>query len=257
MTDAARQPSATWAARGANSATADLATLRAVPGLLVCADERQWWLSSGAELPSLGEDLRRTLLQIGGTELFQVQAGRTLVPWRGTVPVGSLPDGPWCALGEWLTVELPQPRWASAAVAPLELTLVPSPAMQAAEALLVKLAEWAAYVRPAPQVRLDRWEFAACGDGRVLVRGTPLPPLPGAQCCDRGGILTPAGWQWSPPIPAGMVRTLLGVKGRDVVLWLPETGWELIPEEAFVAARRANVRLTVGHFAADEDGAEP
>ena len=51
--------------------------------------------------------------------------------------------------------------------------------------LLTSLSLWTSYGVTAPQVRLDRWHFAVSAKEEVIVRGVPLPPLPGNPT--RGG----------------------------------------------------------------------
>ena len=108
------------------------------------------------------------------------------------------------------------------------MVLVRSSRPEKASVLLTSIDRWEAYAVQAPQVRLDRWQFAVAEDGRVLVRGGPLPPLPGGRWVDRKGIAVPAGWQWSPPVEASTVRTVFSLEPGDLALWQPDGTWQRI-----------------------------
>jgi hypothetical protein len=178
-----------------------------------------------------------------------------VAPVDRRVPVAGLPQVSWAPLDAWLAVELPPAAWTADWPAPLELRLVRSAVEREATLLVTDLATWAAYATRAPQVRLERWTFAACEDGRVLIRGTPLPPLAGCRCTEVAGVVVPAGWTWTPAVAAPVVRGLLGLSEEaptdmgtrtiDLALCLAEErAWEILPAEAFVRATRSAVRLT-------------
>jgi hypothetical protein len=161
------------------------------------------------------------------------------------VPLGRVPGGPWALLSEWLNVALPEARPTSGLPAvPIALSLVWAGGEREPEILETTLTQWAAYVVAAPQWRIDRWTFAATSEGHVLVRGTPLPPLPGTQWVLQEGIAAPAGMTWSPRVEAAVVRQALGLAEGEVALLRPEGTCDRITADHWVRASRSAVRAT-------------
>jgi hypothetical protein len=119
---------------------------------------------------------------------------------------------------------------------------------ETASVLLTSIDGWTAYAIQAPQVRLNRWQFAAAQDGRAIVRGDPLPPLPGERWVEREGIAVPAGWRWSPPVEAAIVRAVFGLEPGDLALWQTDGTWRRIRAADFAPASRAAVRATAEGF---------
>ena len=171
-----------------------------------------------------------------------------LQPVASRLPNNRLPGGPWVSLPEWLALELPPAGLAGRSEQRTPMVLVRSSRPEKASVLLTSIDRWEAYAVQAPQVRLDRWQFAVAEDGRVLVRGGPLPPLPGGRWVDRKGIAVPAGWQWSPPVEASIVRTVFGLEPGDLALWQPDGTWQRIRAADFTPASRAAVRATSEGF---------
>jgi len=88
-------------------------------------------------------------------------------------------------------------------------SLVRSTDERASELLLTEFAHWQQYAARASEIRLRAWEFAVSSAGRVLVRGVPLPPLPGRQFVVRGGVAVPAGTAFDK-LPEGWVCPVCG-----------------------------------------------
>jgi hypothetical protein len=109
------------------------------------------------------------------------------------------------------------------------------------ETALGVLAEYAA---AAPQWRLERWSFAATAAGSVLVRGLPLPPLPGTAWVDCGGIAVPAGCAWTPAVEPAVVRQLLHLAAGELGLLRPDGRFDRISAEDWVRAGRSAIRET-------------
>ena len=78
----------------------------------------------------------------------------------------------------------------------------------------------------------------------MIVRGTPLPPLPGERWVECEGIATPAGWRWSPAVEAAIVRAVFGLQPGDLALWQTDGTWQRVRAAEFTAASRAAVRAT-------------
>ena len=82
----------------------------------------------------------------------------------------------------------------------------------------------------------------------MIVRGEPLPPLPGQRWVDREGIAVPAGWRWSPPVEAAIVRAVFGLEPGDFALWQTDGTWQRIRAADFTPASRAAVRASAEGF---------
>jgi hypothetical protein len=216
--------------------------LRQVADVEVCDLPGQVWLRG----PALDEKLHRRLAALPGARRFYVVADGQLQPVASRLPQGRLPGGPWAPLRTWLALRLPPAGLAGWPADRAPMALVRSAHPEAASVLLTDIDRWAAYASEAPQVRLDCWRFAAADDGRVVVRGEPLPPLPGERWVDRDGIAVPAGWRWSPTVEATIVRAVFGLESGDLALWSIGGTWQRIRAADFAAASRAAVRAQGG-----------
>lgn len=235
-------PTSSWAARAPRQAAGEMAALRTLANLRGCETANELWVRG--ELFS--EELPQQIRLATGAELFSVTEIDELIPWGCRVPVGRLPDGMWMPLAELLTPNFPQAGFASRRHPTCGLRLMRSDQTQEADILEVDLATWARFVRSAPWVRLSRWEFAASASGRVLVRGLPLPALPGRRYWQAEGLLISVGYRWFPAVAANVVRRILRLSPEEWALWSAESArWERIPAEAFVPVRRENVHQTV------------
>jgi len=128
------------------------------------------------------------------------------------------------------------------------MTLVRSARAETASVLLTTIDHWQAYVAEAPQVRLDCWRFAVADDGRVVVRGKPLPPLAGERWVEYDGIAVQAGWHWSPPVEGAIVRCVFGLEPGELALWQTDETWERIRAADFLPASRAAARASAEGF---------
>jgi len=179
-----------------------------------------------------------------GATRFSVFPDRQLLAAGTHVPHGYLPTGPWHPLAEWLGITLEPAGLAGKAGEKASVRLVRSSSPREANVLLVPLAVWRDYGVSAPQVRLERWSFAVNDSGEVVIRGTPLPPLPGQPFVERDGVAVPAGWDWAPPVDAAVLREVLGLAAGDLALLRPDGAWDRVPADAFVRAVRSAIRLS-------------
>jgi hypothetical protein len=124
----------------------------------------------------------------------------------------------------------------------LTLRLVRTSIVHAPGALLTAASTWQQYGVQAPLVRLKQWQFAVARDGRVCVRGVPLPPIHGVQLVESHGVATAAGWTWSPAVDAAVVRTILQLPEGDFAILHADGAWERIGAGDFVAATRQAIR---------------
>lgn len=228
-----------------------LASLRLARGIEVAESEGQLWIrGTFADAP--------TLALIAG--LPATARYTWLIPHDRLQPAGSLlasdrfPESTWRPLQEWLATTAPVARYPTAQPRPLQLELRRTHEARPANAALAELDAFLIWARHAPAIRLSRLRFAASDRGRALVLGTPLPPMPLTACVESGGVVVPAGFTWHPQVSSAVVRRVMGAPEGAIVLW-DQTGTQLLPGELFVAATRANARLTMD--ACHKKGTEP
>jgi hypothetical protein len=229
---------------------ADLASvgrLRQIAGVEVCVQPDQVWLRG----PGLDEKLHRRLAAMPGARRFYVLPDGQLQPVASQLPANWLPRGPWMSLRQWLVLGIPTASLAGRLDGQVPMTLVPSAHAEAASVLLTNMDRWDRYATEAPQVRLDCWQFAVADDGRVIVRGEPLPPLPGQRWVEREGIAVPAGWQWLPPVEGAIVRAVFRLEPGDFALWQTDGTWQRIRAVDFMPASHSAVRASAEGFRHD------
>jgi len=233
-----------WAVRLPRGSTA-AAAVRLLPGVVACDAADGLWLRGDRSSPSTDLALRMT----PGAERFAVGDGGALtIPGR-RVPVGTLPTGDWRPAAERFRPTLPRAALAGRLTGAVQLRLARSDRPRPANVLVLPLAAWAAWAVGAPQVRLRPLSFAGSADGRVVVRGSPLPPLPGTPYAERDGVAAPAGYEWAPAVDPATVRAVLGTAENDLALLTTDNTWERITADQFVAATRSAVRATAAAFA--------
>ena len=176
--------------------------------------------------------------------LLEINADDTVTPVGRRLPVDDLPRGPWSPLSAWLAPH-PQPAALAGQVEArlmvrIERTMVEQPATL----MLTTAPAFADYAAAAPAVRLRPLRFAAASDARVVVWGTPLPPVPGRRYADREGVAVPCGFAWSPPLEPAVLRALLGLAAGDLALFHEDGSYEHVTADAFARAGRAAARAT-------------
>jgi MoxR-vWA-beta-propeller ternary system domain bpX2 len=219
-----------------------LGTWRTTGGLEVFEQGGDVWL----RIADSSEPLLHFLRAIPDGELFEILSDGQLCPFGHRVPRGFLPTGDWISLSRWLQVELPSAALPGQSTRTVELTLAPGGNVREPNALLTSLELWASYGIEAPQIRLDRWHFAVSPQADVIVRGTPLPPLPGLRLVEEQGVAVPCGQFWTPAIDADLVGSLFGLSGGDFLLWVSTKRRERIASDRFVRASRSAIRASAG-----------
>jgi hypothetical protein len=245
-----------WAAALPIAHAAHLGRFRLRGGIEVCQQGETLWLS-GSDLEAVDVTLRG----LPDVRRFRHLPDDQLVEVEQRVPSCMLPAGTWVTLGIWLKGVLPQTAWPGQAPPRIALRLERAVTPRVPTLLELPLSAWQAYAATAPQVRLDRLSFALDSRKRVLVRGTPLPPLAGRRFVEFDGIAVPIGWHWTPAVDAQTVRACLqldanesgprqtqGVlengRGDLALLTNEDCRWERIPGDAFVQATRSAVRMS-------------
>jgi hypothetical protein len=102
---------------------------------------------------------------------------------------------------------------------------------------------------------------AARSGGRAMLLGPKLPAIAGAVRFWGGDLLVPVGFRPDPDLPPAALRAAAGATADELV-FLSESGAELVPRAAFEPLSRAAARLAVGGpnppapFPGKEEGAE-
>jgi hypothetical protein len=125
---------------------------------------------------------------------------------------------------------------------PVPLSIVSAGDVREPALLETSLALLTEYVARAPQWRIERWSFAATAGGRALVRGLPLPPLPGTRWLSQEGICVPAGSAWSPAIEPAILRRLLSLETGEIALLGAGATWDRVAADAWVRCSRSALR---------------
>jgi hypothetical protein len=229
-----------WAIRIARDDAASLAGLRLLPGLEIGEIDELLWLRGRAGDEQL--DARLAALPASGRYEWLAPNQLRLVDHR--IPSERLPDLHWQPLNVWLQVESPDAALPATEPNPVPLRLARSTDERDPDLLLTNLAVWKSFGTSAAQVRLDRLEFAADDHGQVLVRGRPLPPLPGVRYVSHGPIAIPAGYSWQPAVGADVLARVFGASEGALVLWNEDGTMTRLHAEQFVPAMRSALRAT-------------
>ena len=233
-----------------------LAAVRTLPGLHAAPDPAtgRLWLRTG---PS-PEPLPVALRQLPALARYTLDAaGHLFEPGRRT-PTATLPALAWRPLRELLPVALPTAALPAQEPPRYQPRLVASARAEPGAALLTHLPEWLRYAETAPEIRLAGLRFAAAADGRVLVLGSPLPPLPGqeywvAPGAGPGGLLLPAGFALEAPLLAPLLARQLVPAQDALLLFAPDGSWERVPTAHLLPATRAAVRRTAASLSPRHD----
>jgi hypothetical protein len=232
--------SAGWAVSLPLDRALDAAPLRLHPEIEACTADGSLWLR-GVNWDEAFDLLLRKML---GAERFHRLTENRIAPWGCALPTGVLPDGQWMPFKDWLQPAVPPTILAGRLGPRGSFRLVREAQERSANLLCTTFDEWQKYALSAPLVRLSCLSFAVSNDAQVLIRGEPLPPLPGTRFVECSGIAVPAGWTWLPAIDAEVLRESLGLDGEDIALMAPAGECETIRRDDFVSAARSAVRLT-------------
>lgn len=239
-----------WAACLDPDDAAALAGLRSHAGVHALEVEGQLWVRGLEWNPDLDRELRK--LPAGGR--YEVLKTGQLRSFGARVPQGRLPVGGWKPLVELLKIVLPTAALPGEVSTKVALSLVRSATEERATILLTDVEQWRAFASRAPEIRLAALVFAMDEEGRVLVRGHPLPSMPGERFVDRQGVAVPAGWHWSPAVAPAVVRRLFGSAGEDLILWQRDGRVQQLPREQFVPATRSAARESAAEMVEVADG---
>ena len=229
-----------WAICIALEDAASLSPLRQIAGIEVGEDGAKIWLRGkqgdeklNAKLAALPARARYEWL--GLNELRQIDQ---------RIPNGRLPNLQWQPFGAWLQVQIPVAAIAGEQPNPVPLRLVRSTCEQEPDLLLADLDDLVRFAAMAARVRLERLQFAANGNGKVLVRGRPLPSVPGQRFVLHGGVAVPAGFSWEPQVAPAVLARRFAVTDGALVVWSEDQTMTRLHSEQFVPLSRSALRAT-------------
>lgn len=189
-------------------------------------------------------DVVRCLLPVPGVE-FLVDRGGKWFRFASRLPVSEVPP-----MGEGRPVAAvlsparfePVPPGTEAA-SPILLRVVRGGEPKPATALACRTAALATWADTATTMELAAVR-AARSDGRAVLLGPKLPAIPGAVRFWGDDFFVPVGFRPDPDLPPVALRAAVGATADELV-FLSESGAELIPRAAFEPLTRAAVRLAV------------
>lgn len=231
----------TWAGRVSTGSVATLGPLRLIRGLEATRTEYNIWVR-GVRLKRADEE---AIHRVPWEARYELLDGGKLRPVDRLLPEGALPRGSWAALSDFLRLRLPSHSGPGAASRGVELELRPATAPREPNIIEAARRDWLTYAETAPEFRLQRLVFAV--DERnpesVLIRGVPLPPLPGVHFVEAERLAIPAGYQWWPAVTAGSIRRSLACGENEIVILRLDGTCSLIPRSAWMSAARSTIRL--------------
>jgi hypothetical protein len=229
-----------WALSVAREDAAALVGLRLRPRIEVGQTGQQVWLRG----QPADESLVALLHALPATGRYEWQAPDRLRRLDQRIPSARLPNLQWQPLDSWLLVELPAAALPANIPFAVALRLMRSGEEHEPDLLLTRINEFRNFARQAALVRLERLTFAAAADGRVLVRGTPLPSLPGSRFVLHDGVAVPAGFAWAPGVSKQVLARRFGASPEALVLWYEDGTSSRFHTEHFVPAAPSAVLAT-------------
>lgn len=217
-----------------------LAVLRLAGGIEVGEDGEWIWLRGRRT----DERLEAKLSALPARERYEWLPSNQLRQFGRRIPTARLPDLHWQPLAAWLRVEMPVAAIPATLPKSVRLRLVRCSREQEPELLLTGLDELGRFAAAAALVRLERVQFAASLCGEALVRGRPLPPLPGRRFALHAGVAVPAGFAWEPAVRAEVLARRFGISGDALVVWNEDGSVTRLHAEQFVPLTRSALRAT-------------
>ena len=237
----ANETTVQWAVELAPDDAEGLAPLRLHPGLYVLTVRDAVWLS-GSQTSDLQE---AWFAQLSCRARYVCDQDSRLTPVGGRVPTMRLPDGEWCPISLFLSPQIPSPALAAQLVRKCRIALREATTAREAGAILTDPTALGAWAETASDVRLRRLRFALCEDGRLLLVGTPLPPIRGNSYVSHRQLLLPAGQELDPPALRDLLPGMMSLAEGDVVLFHRDGSGERIGAHDFVPASRSAIRRTL------------
>lgn len=229
-----------WAICIAREDASSVAALRLISGIEVAEAGEAIWLRGQRG----DEKLATKLSALPATARYEWLAPHQLRRINERILSHRFPAMQWQPLDAWLQIEMPAAAIPAELPRPIPLHLIHSTDEQEPELLLARLDDLARFAATAARVRLERLQFAANGDGEALVRGRPLPPVPGKRFVIHAGVAVPAGFSWEPKVSGEVLARRFAVSGDALVVWNESGIITRLHSEQFVALSRGALRAT-------------
>ncbi|HTV40091.1 MAG TPA: hypothetical protein VMF08_05930 [Candidatus Sulfotelmatobacter sp.] len=229
-----------WALCVALEDAASLAPLRRIAGIEVGEAGAIIWLRGKQG----DEKLDASLAALPARARYEWLNSNDLRQIDRRIPTGRLPTMQWQPLDTWLQVRMPVAALAGEQPNQVPLRLVRSACEQEPGLLLADLADMVRFASMAARVRLERLQFAANGNGKVLVRGRPLPSVPGQRFVLHGGVAVPAGFSWEPHVAPAVLARRFAVSGDALIIWNEDQAMTRLHSEQFFPLSRSALRAT-------------
>jgi hypothetical protein len=181
-----------WVGRLPRRDIAALDACRLVPSLELCEEDDEVWVRIRGD----DQNARELLAHVPWTATYDLLPGGVLRRCGHSLPEQCLPGGRWERLSAALQPELPAAREPGQPPGRVDLQLVNGGEWKSPNMLGINSGVWSSFVDTAASVRLKRLYFAQTGRD-VIVRGAPLPPVPGTQFIEENGIAKPVGMRFS------------------------------------------------------------
>ncbi len=229
-----------WAITLARDDANSVAALRLAPDVEVGEAGNALWLRGRHS----DEQLQSKLNRLPAVARYEWLAPDLLRLVDRRIAVDRLPKLSWQPLPAWLKVASPVAAPSAEPPPSVPLRLVRSSDEREPELLLARLEDFQQFADDAAEVRLSRLQFAANDQGEVIIRGKPLPPLPGRRFVLHGGVAVPAGFSWAPAVSAEIVARSFSTSGDALVVWNENNMLSRLNAEQFVPASRSALRAT-------------
>ena len=237
-----------WVLRFDPSAETVLASLRRIAGLELAQTNNALWLRGTSEpattKPPERDSLQRRLDSLPASARYETCPGGRLRQVHQIIPTEYLPTTTWVPIADWFEPQLPVAAWPAATPPGIPLRLIPSTEETELSLVLVHLRELATFVTTTARIRFEGLRFATSADGTTLVQGLPIPPLPGTRFSVHEGVAVPAGFTWSPPLPAKVMARCLAPPTGGLALWHPHGEVSLLHPEQLLPLTRAAIGAT-------------
>jgi hypothetical protein len=217
-----------------------LGSLRLIPGIEVAQENQILWVRG----PQAEESLQAKLSALPAQQRYEWLLPDTLRLKDQRIPSRQLPKLSWQPLSTWLSVEMPAAAFPGARPKPVSLRLVRCADEQSPDLLLTSLDDLIEFAANAAKVRLDRLQFAVNAQGHVLVRGQPLPALPGQRFVLHQGVAVPAGYSWEPAVGTDVLIRCFGVLECALAVWNEDGTLVRLHKEQFVPLTRSALHAT-------------
>lgn len=242
---------ATWAIRICASDLPRLAPFRLDSEIEIWPADRdqspdEYWLRGKSSQATDEPHLR----QVPALARYHIAPDGLATPLGNRVPELRLPEPDskrWAPLHQWWQLRAQPAALGGELTQRVPLEIVPADSEQPSAAILTDTESWQRYASTHPAHRLAPLKFAADIQGRVLVVGTPLPPIRGQHYTIRAGIALPAGCAIEPAVaPAALARSLK-LSAGSIALFSRDASYQRIDAAQFTNATRSAARLTALH----------